>query len=158
MAYFLADTRVGAQPLTDTDTVQNHQLGAIARGKDPVYGYGEFIYLKGVASTAVGDAVIYNNNAGTTTRVVAGSKGVLAWAMSANTASRFGWYQISGVVVATVATAFAAAADLYATATAGTLDDAVVSGDLIAGGVGVTAIGTPSATTALLQVARPSIT
>lgn len=157
MAYVITSTLAGAQPIADTSTTQNHPLGTRVTAKDPTYGEGEFIYLKGVASTAVGDAVIYNQYAGTTTRLVAGGKGVLAWAMSANVASQYGWYQVTGAVVATVAAAFAAAADLYATATAGTIDDAVVAGDLIAGAVGVTAIGTPSATTAVLQVAHASI-
>jgi len=149
---------VGAQAIAATDTTKNHPLGTIVVATDPTYGAGEFIYLKGVAATAVGDAVVFDQYAGTTTRLAAGGKGTLAWAMSANVASQYGWYQISGAVVATVAAAFAAAADLYATATAGTIDDAIVAGDLIAGAVGVTAIGTPTATTAVLQIDRPSIT
>jgi hypothetical protein len=78
--------------------------------------------------------------------------------MSANVASQYGWYQISGAAVVNVAAGFAAAADVYATATAGTLDDAVVAGDLIAGLVGVTAIGTPTAGTAVMQAQNPTIT
>ena len=158
MAYTITSTLVGAQSIAGTDTVQNHPLGTAVKAKDPLYGEGEFIYLKGLAATAVGDAVVYNSYTGVTTRLVAGGKGELSWAMSANLSGSFGWYQISGSVVANVAAGFTAATDLYATATAGVIAVAVVAGDLIAGGVGVTAIGTPSATTAVLTVSRPSIT
>lgn len=157
MAYSPFDL-AGAQPIANTDTAQKHALGTVIRASDPAYGEGEFIYLLGLAATAVGDAVIYNQYTGVTTRLVAGSKGVVGFAMSANVAAQYGWYQISGAVVANVAAAFAAAADVYATATAGVLDDAVVAGDLIAGLVGVTAIGTPTATTAVMQAQRPTIT
>jgi hypothetical protein len=148
----------GGQPIADTSTVQAHKLGTIVRATSATYGEGEFVYLLGLASTAVGDAVIFNQYTGVTTRLVAGSKGVVGIAMSANVASQYGWYQISGAAVVNVAAGFAAAADVYATATAGTLDDAVVAGDLIAGLVGVTAIGTPTAGTAVMQAQNPTIT
>ena len=37
--------------------------GQIVKGFDPTYGMGEFILLKGVASTAVGSLVIFNTRA-----------------------------------------------------------------------------------------------
>ena len=158
MPYTGTQTTVGLQAIAGTETTQAHALGTITKAKDPLYGEGEFIYLKGLAATAVGDAVIYNAYTGVTTRLVAGGKGALAWAMSANLAGSFGWYQISGAVVANVAAGFTAAADAYATATAGVIAVAVVAGDLIAGAVGSTAIGTPISTQAVLTVSRPSIT
>lgn len=147
------------QKLDETSTTQNFPLGKIIKANDKdttAYGAGEFIYLKGVASTAIGEPVIYDLDAGTTTRVVAGSRGNVAFAMSANVASQFGWYQIAGTAVGKTGTV-ASGARPYATATAGTLDDAVVSGDAIDNARYITANGTPSAGFALLQINRPSM-
>jgi len=147
------------QKIEETSTTQNFPLGKIIQAYDKdttAYGNGEFIYLKGVASTAIGEPVIYDLDAGTTTRVVAGSRGNNAYAMSANVASQYGWYQIAGTAVAKTGTV-ASGARPYATATAGTLDDTVVSGDAIDNARYITANGTPSAGFALLQINRPSM-
>jgi len=147
------------QKLDETSTTQNFPLGKIIQAYDKdttAYGNGEFIYLKGVASTAIGEPVIYDLDAGTTTRVVASSRGNVAFAMSANVASQFGWYQIAGTAVGKTGTV-ASGARPYATATAGTLDDAVVSGDAIDNARYITANGTPSAGFTLLQINRPSM-
>lgn len=146
------------QGITETSTTQNFPLGKIIRAVDKdstAYGFGEFIYLKGLASTAIGEPVVYDLDATTSTRAVAGSRGNIAFAMSANVASQFGWYQISGTVVGKTGTVVAGALP-YLTATAGTIDDAVVSGDKIDNARFTTANGTPSAGFALLQVNRPS--
>ena len=156
MAYAITTPLAGFQGIAITDTVQNHALGTIVTAVDPTYGAGEFVYLKGVASTAVGDAVIFNQYAGTTTRAVAGSRGPVGIAMSANVASQYGWYQISGSAVITCGTV-AANAPLYVTSTAGTVDDAVVSGDKIDGCVSKTANGTPATGQLIAQLERPTL-
>lgn len=156
MAYTISTPLAGFQPIAVTDTTQNHALGTIVTAIDPTYGAGEFVYLKGLASTAVGSAVIFDQYAGTTTLATAGSRGAVGVAMSANVASQYGWYQISGSAVVKTGTV-AAGAPAYVTATAGTLDDAVVSGDKIDGFVFKTANGTPSAGLAVAQVERPSL-
>lgn len=77
-------------------------LGMIVTAVDPTYGTGEFILLKGVASTAIGDAVTYDASYATA-RAAAGTNlpDAVAFAMSANTSSsNYGWYQISGLAVA----------------------------------------------------------
>ena len=76
--------------------------------------------------------------------------------MSANLANQFGWYQISGAAVAKSGAAVANAS-VYVTATAGTVDDAVVATDKVDGARYKTADGTPSAGLAVLQLARPSL-
>lgn len=156
MAYSATENQLGIQPIATTDTVKNHDLGKIVRAVDPTYGEGDFIYLKGVASTVVGDLVIFDQFAGTTTRAVAGSRGPCGVAMSANVASQYGWYQISGSAVVKAATV-AANGNVYVTATAGTVDDAVVSGDKADGARFKTADGTPSAGFAIVQLSRPSL-
>jgi hypothetical protein len=76
--------------------------GQIVKGFDPVYGMGEFILLKGVASTAVGSLVIFNTTNYTTTLcpVTANLGSPVAISMTANTSSsNWSWYQIEGVAV-----------------------------------------------------------
>jgi len=145
---------VSAQPIAVTDTTQNHEIGAIVHGVDATLGEGEFIYLLGVASTAVGDVVTYELTTGATVRGVAGSRGAVAVAMSANVASQYGWYQISGDATVNVAAAVADNALVYLTATAGSVDDAVVAGDAINGARFSALAAGAGTTTATLQ--RPS--
>ena len=103
MAYVISGSLVGNQRIADTSATQKHPLGTIVRAVDPTYGEGEFIYLLGVASTAVGDAVTYNSTGWQTTRSAVGANKSfpIAFAMSANVASQYGWYQISGIARAT---------------------------------------------------------
>lgn len=119
------------QAIDSTSTTQNHALGTVARAVDASLGEAEFIYLKGVASTAAGDLVSYDPKGATTVRAVhAGgtSVGPCAVAMSANVASQYGWYCISGCVPVKSGTV-AANKRAYLTSTAAQIDDAVVSGD-----------------------------
>lgn len=143
----------GAQPIDVTDTVQNEPVGRRVAGNDPLYGDAIFLYLPGVASTVAGDVVVYNEySTGSTTRAVAGSKGRLAVAMSANIAGQWGWYQIFGAAVVNVLAGFTAGSDVYLSATAGSAQVAVVAGDLTTGAVGLTATGTPSAGKAVVGI------
>jgi hypothetical protein len=156
MAYTFSDLHVGLQPIAVTSTVQQHIIGMRVHAYDPTYGEGEFIYLKGLAATAVGETVIYDTYANTTKRAVASDRGPVAVAMSANVASQFGWYQIAGSAIVK-SNAVVSGASVYVTATAGTVDDAVVAGDKIDGMRFKTADGTPSAGFVTAQLARPSL-
>ena len=150
--------RVINQAISDISTTQNHALGTIVRAKDSAstaYGEGEFIYLLGVASTAVGSVVTYNMDDGSTALLAANAIGPVAFAMGANVASSYGWYQIEGKAVGKVLASFADNANCYATATAGSMDDAIVPGDRVKLCKGASAIGTPSTGLAELEVDRP---
>lgn len=155
MAFTIVSPIAGTQPIATTDTVARHPLGSIVTAYDPIYGAGEFIYLKGLAATAVGSWVTYNLDDGSTTLLAANAIGPVAVSMSANVASQYGWYQIQGKGVALVLAGFVDNANMYATATAGSADDAVVAGDRIKGAVGASAIGTPSGSFAEVELARP---
>ena len=155
MAFYPIEARIGFQPIANTETDARVALGTIVCAVDPVYGAGEFIYLKGVASTAVGSWVTYNSDDFSTALLAANAIGPVAVAMSANVASQYGWYQIQGKAVGLVASGFVDNANVYATATAGTVDDAVVAGDRVKGAVGASAIGTPAAGQAEFEIARP---
>jgi hypothetical protein len=84
------------------DATQKHRLGLRRKFNHPTYGDGEFIYMKGITSTAAGDAVTYNAATFVTTRAAAGS--AIPWTVAFATAAvdantKYGWYQISGIVV-----------------------------------------------------------
>lgn len=149
MAYTITDTSLGYPKIAATSTAPwvgggtsntTPPLGTIVRAIDPTYGAGEFIFLKGVASTAVGSWVTYNTDDFTTTLLVANPIGPVAIAMSANVASQYGWYQIQGKALGLALASFADNGNVYATATAGSVDDAVVAGDRIKNAVGASTI------------------
>ena len=90
------------QAFDANSTTRLHPLGMILRAEDTAstdYGQGEFIYLKGVASTALGEWVTYSPDDWATVLAVANGKGQIAVAMAATVANEFGWYQISGKAV-----------------------------------------------------------
>lgn len=155
MTYQIASPLIGQQPITEVSTVQNHPLGAIVQAVDPTYGQGEFIYLKGVASCAYGSWVTYNQDDGSSALLAANAIGPVAVSMAALVASTYGWFQISGKTVGKALASYADNALVYATATAGSVDDAVVAGDRVKNAKGASAVDTPSTGLAEFEIARP---
>lgn len=159
MAYLIqSQDAVGFQNIADTSTTQNHPLGTIVRAYDTTYGYGEFIYLKGVASTAVGSVVTYDVPGFNTTLCAVGGNIArpVAVAMSANVASQYGWYQVSGVAVVaktcTVSLAAGAAVGVLTTGLiAGTGSGKEVQGAVVA----AVASATAGRTTVQVMLQRP---
>jgi hypothetical protein len=171
MAFTVIDHVAGVLPIANTDsgvTQPNSASatptppmypGMIVQGQDPTFGMGEFILLAGVASTAVGDLVVYNTVSFTTTRcpVTANLGQPVAVAMSANiAATTWGWYQISGVAVVNKSTGLGLANNvavaINSTAKVGTN----ASGKQILGAR--TANSTVSATTSVrLVINRPHL-
>lgn len=149
---------VGWQPINETSTTQRHDLGLVVQAVDRgsnANGVGEFIYLKGVASTAVGSWVLIAEDDFTTSLLAANDVGQVAIAMSANVASQYGWYQIKGKAVGKVLAAFADNGNVYATATAGSVDDAIVAGDRVKQAKGASAIDGPATGMAEMEIDRP---
>jgi hypothetical protein len=157
MTFVPLTSLAGVQPiaLTETTAQQVFPVGTIVQAEDATYGTGEFIYLKGLASTVVGSWVTYNADDYSTALLAANAIGPVAVAMSACVADQFGWYQISGKAVGLALTGFADNANVYATATAGSVDDAVVAGDRVKLAKGASAVGTPSAGLAEFEIHRP---
>lgn len=158
----VASPFLGMQPIDDTSTTKNHPLGTIIQARDAGStnntsgnGQGEFIYLQGVASTVAGSWVTYNMDDGTTTLLAANAIGPVAIAMSANVASQYGWYQIQGKAVGKALTGFVDDANVYATATAGSVDDAVVAGDRVKNAKGASALDGPATGMAEFEISRP---
>lgn len=155
MAYKIRNELIGNQPIASTSTVQNHPLGTIVTADDPIYGAGEFIYLKGVTSTVVGSWATYNLDDGSTTLLAANAIGPVGVSMSINVGSQYGWYQISGKAVGLALTGYVDNALVFATSTAGSVDDAVVDGDMVHLAKGASAVDTPSTGLAEFEISRP---
>lgn len=156
MAYGI--TVPGMQPIANTETTQKHALGTIVKANDPTYGEGEFIYLLGVASTAVGSIVTYDASTYQTVLCAVGGNipRPIAVSMSANVASQYGWYQISGVAVCkktcTVSLAAGAAVGVLTTGLiAGTGSGKEISGAAVA----AVASATAGRTTVSVMLNRP---
>jgi|TARA_Y100000310_G_C20324791_1_gene642432 hypothetical protein len=147
---------VNPQAISDTSTTKKVPVGTVVRAEDKdstALGVGEFIYALGVASTAVG-SVCTIDEAGVTALATEDAKGRIGVAMSANVASQYGWYQISGKGHALVLTGFADNGVCYLTSTAGSVDDTDVAGDLVEGMMGRSAI---SGGMAYVELNRPYV-
>jgi hypothetical protein len=157
MAYVINTPIIGYQGIAVTDTTQNHALGTIVTATDSSYGQGEFIYLKGIASTVVGSMVDYDSYLGVTALSPAtGGFGSVAVAMSANVALQYGWYQITGIAAVKAPNAMVVGAEIFAlAATPGSVDDAAVNGEQILNAKVSTTTGTPSSGLALIEINRP---
>ena len=156
----VVDGSLGGQDIDENSATQKNQLGRCVEAFDTAsteYGFGEFIYLKGVASTVVGSAVTWQYGDYVTALTVAASVGKVAFAMSACVAGEFGWYQVRGLAVSEVLASFADDTICYLTTTAGELDDAVVAGSDIRGTYGYSDIATPAAGQALISIQYPEV-
>jgi hypothetical protein len=153
MAFERTDA-AGGQGITDISTTQIHPFGFTVTAQDPIYGFGEFVYVKGITSGAVGLVATYNLYTGVTAVGAARAKGLLGFFMSvldANT--KFGWLQIRGAAVASVGTV-SAGATVYLAAS-GQVDDAVVAGDIVYNANFATGDGTPASTFAVVSIFHP---
>jgi hypothetical protein len=100
----------------------------------------EYIYLKGITSTAVGSWVTFDE-AHVTTLSAANAQGRVAVAQAAVDANtKFGWYMIYGTCSALALTGFVDNGKVYLTATAGSVDDTDVAGDAVIGAIGRSAV------------------
>lgn len=133
MAQLTARTQIFSGDTSVVDTSLGHPLGTRAFDTDG----NEYIYLQGVASTAAGSWVTFDED-NLTTLAVADGVGRVAVAMAAIVASRYGWYQIYGRCATALAILdgdCAADKQLYLTSTAGSVDDVDVAGDAIHGAI-----------------------
>ena len=156
----IQDPLLGLQAIAETSTTKKVPLGTIVKAVhqsstgSTTYGSGEFIYLLGVVSTTVGTWVTYNADDFSTTRLAANAIGPVAVAMSANVASQYGWYQISGKAIG-LAVSISDNDRVYATATAGSVDETVVDGDMVHLAKAASAQDSPSTGFAEFEIHRP---
>ncbi len=123
--------------LTDVDSAARQPV--LTRCSDEAGN--EYIYLLGVASTAVGSWVSFDE-AGVTTLLQANSLGRVGIAMAATVAAKYGWYCIYGTVPGLCLASYADNAKVWATSTLGSVDDADVAVDLVDGAIGRSARNT----------------
>jgi hypothetical protein len=144
----VSTTGVIGVALGNTDTSPQFNVGTTVNLDDG----GQAVYVRASSDVAVYSAVsvrVDNTVVPITTTNAANSKAV-GFAQTSIASAAYGWVQIGGKPVVKLAASCLPAVPLYTTATAGVLDDAVVSGGLVAGIVAVT---TASGATALTCVA-----
>jgi len=127
------------------------QAGEIIQAQDSTtYHGGEFIWLRGVANTAIGSLVTYDtlNNTTTLCPHTANLAQPLAVAMAANTVTTsYAWYQIAGAaVIKKTAVKVSPAVPLFHSATAGSVTPTASAGMEILNCVTVNAATVASAT------------
>ncbi len=131
--YFCIDPQPSAGLPGEVHTAKQNDLGAMRRfsvNGVPMY----YIYLSGVASTAVGSVVVFGQGAFTTLLIATGVKGSIAIATAAVTAATsYGWYTYIGQDVGIARSAIASNVPLYAGGVSGSVDDVAIKGDQILG-------------------------
>ena len=133
---FLSTREVAPGSLTKVYAAADFAVGEVVSDE----AGNQYIFGLGVASCAAGSWVALDE-AAQASLLAATSKGRVGVAMGALIASTWGFFQIYGkTVTALAATGFADNGDIYATATAGTIDDAVVAGDRVHGAWGRSAV------------------
>lgn len=152
-----AASGAGAPCLMDTETEAHFPIGTIIEAEGATYGPCKLIYLKGVASTLQYSWVSYTLDDYSTALLAASAVGPVAISLSANVADQYGWYGVYGKFPGRALTGFADNGLVYATATAGSVDDAVVSGDLVVNARGASALDTPSTGLAEFELYWPTI-
>lgn len=126
--------------LSNTDTSPQYALGTTVN----LDNGGQAFYVQAGGAVAAYDAVSVKNDdtaVSLTTTTSAGTKRV-AWAQVAIASGEYGWVQTGSGVTANLAASCQPNVPLYTTATAGVLDDAVVSGGLVLGVVATTSVVT----------------
>ena len=152
MTIFFRDQTTYRGPVDQVDSTALYTLGTVAQGLDTTYGPVELIYLKAGSGVteALGSVVGFHGDYETALGVANGIYTGVAVALAAVTAGQFAWHVKRGNVATKVAASFADNANVYLTATPGTVDDAVVAGDFIYKAKSISAIGTPSAGLAVI--------
>lgn len=151
MAYLTGPSMTFNGDTSVVDTSAVHTIGTRANDSSG----NQYIYLKGVGSTAAGSWVSYDENYATTL-LAANAVGSVAIAMAAvDATTKYGWYQIYGVNTIAKTDTVAADKALFIDGTAGRADDAVVTGDLIVGAASMTS---DTSNVATVQLNYPFVT
>lgn len=152
MTIFFRDQISYRGPVDQVDTTPLYTLGTIAHAIDTTYGPLELIYLKAGSGVteALGSLVGYGGDYETVLAVANGIYSGVAVALADVAAGSYAWHVKRGNVPTKVAASFADNANVYLTATAGTVDDAVVAGDYVYKAKSITAIATPAAGLAVI--------
>jgi hypothetical protein len=158
-SWTILDPKLRVQAINAVTTIQNHPLGTRVKARDDgtgAFGEGEFIYLAGVTSCAIGTWVTYAADNWTATRLAANAIAPVAVAMSAvDAATKYGWFQVFGKAVGLALTGYADNGLVYATSTTGSIDDAPVAGDRVKCALGASALDHPDTGFAEFEIHYP---
>jgi hypothetical protein len=149
MAYHLVSPRLGAQPIGSVETAAQHPLGEVVQARDSALFDADFIYVQASASIVQYDAVAIKHGykAAPLTVTNAATAVEVGFAQVAvGTKDSYFWAMKQGRPIVRCAIAVAANAVLYASGTAGVLDDAS-SSVLVQGIVAVTQVTNSAGTT-----------
>lgn len=151
--WFQVSPTIGGQPISQTSATAQHNLGQRIRAKDYTFGEVGFVYLAGVASTAAGDVVTFDERSGTTTRAVEGVRGPVVVAMAAITAGLYGWYAEDGCVPVNTGSNDPPSGPVYLSRTAGEVTGVPFEGEKIDG---LVVVRYPSGGYATCRLTRPA--
>ena len=137
--------------LTDTQTSPSINVGTLVNLDDG----GQAVYVKAASEVSqyAAVAVLADNSAVMLTTTNAATSKRVGFAQVSIASGSYGWVQTGGVPVVKLAASCLPNVPLFTTATAGTLDDATVSGNGVGLVVGIVATATASGATAITCVA-----
>lgn len=143
---FATTPLIGIQ-LTQVDSSPGFGLGTTVMISDG----GTATYVKASAdiSTYAAVGVTVSNTAAMLTTTTAATTKKVGVAQTSIASGLYGWVQIGGAPIVNMAANVAPSVPLYTTATAGVLDDATVSGGLVAGIVASVSISNATAVTCI---------
>ena len=133
--------------LTDTQTSPSVNVGTTVNLDDG--GQAVYVQAASTVSTYAAVSVLVDNTVVPLTTTNSANSKAIGFAQVSIASASYGWVQIGGKPRVSVATACQPNVPLYTTATPGVLDDAVVSGGLVAGLVATTSAASASAVTCI---------
>jgi hypothetical protein len=137
-----------AAPFNEVHSTRKYRLLASRRDN----AGNEYVYLKGVTSTAANSVVTFDE-AGVTTLIAANAIGPVAVAQAAvDATTKFGWYMVRGSCSVSCDAGIVDNSKVYIDGTSGRVDDTVVTGDQI---VGMVFRSTDTANVATAQLYDP---
>ena len=134
--------------LTYTDTSPSFNVGTTVNLDDG--GQAVYVQAASTVSTYMAVSVKGDNTVVPLTTTNSAQSKVIGFAQASIASGSYGWVQIGGKPVVNLAASCLPAVPLFTTGTAGTLDDATVTGGLV---MGIVALTTASGATALTCVA-----
>lgn len=137
------------------DEVHTEQKRRLGTEQKDVAG-NLYIYLKGVSSLTADEAVSFDE-VHVTARLLNTALGRIAVSKAAvDSSSKFGWFQITGKAACKVLSSFADNSNIYATSTAGSVDDSGAGAEeFVFGAIGRSAIDGAGTGKAYLELNRP---
>ena len=137
--------------LESTDTTAQFATGTVVNLNDG----GQALYVQAASEVSqyMAVAVLADNTVVPLTTTNAATSKRIGFAQASIVSAQYGWVQVGGVPVVKLAASCLPNVPLFTTATAGTLDDATVSGNGVGLVVGIVATATASGATAITCVA-----